>query len=273
MSRGEVAAELMRALCDDDSHGYSQPGRWGSGGWVEYDVGGESYRMHAGDYDCSSAVIECWRAALRGTAYEGSLDSATWTGNMEPVFLASGLFEAWATDSTSAAPGDVYLNRANHTAMCVSTCPDLLGEFSLSETGGIDGEVGDQTGLEASVHVYYVPSFGWDVTLHYNGLADVGADSPEAARTEQPSSEHGEATETVAYRVRDGYGWNPEVSGLGDFAGNYGSPIDYLAVSMRGWYQAHTAGGGWLPRVSAYDVRDLDRGCAGDGSPVDGVRA
>ena len=181
---GYVASVLMRHLCDHDWHGYTQgDGRWGDGeGYCYVEVNGETFQLAQGDRDCSSAVISCWREALRGTAYEGCLDAATYTGNMRQVFADSGLFEVWDTGSTTACIGDVYLNDADHTAMCVDDGSgelgyDALAEFSISENGTIYGETGDQTGSESSVHGYY--DFPWDCTLHYNGAAngDCGNDS------------------------------------------------------------------------------------------------
>ena len=171
MGCANIAATLMEHLCNHDWHGYSQPGRYGDGeGTCPVEVEGRTYHLEQGDRDCSSAVIECWRSALIGTAYEGKLDGATYTGDMRSVFSASGLFDVWDTQSTVAQRGDVYLNDSDHTAMCTCADPDLLGEFSCSENGGIDGEVGDQTGWESSVHGYY--DYPWYCTLHYNGKAD-----------------------------------------------------------------------------------------------------
>ena len=179
----KVAAALMSHLCDHDWHGYTQgAGRWGDGeGYCCVEVDGETFQLAQGDRDCSSAVISCWREALRGTAYEGRLDAATYTGNMRQVFGDSGLFEVWDAGSTTARCGDVYLNDADHTAMCVDDGGgelgyDALAEFSISENGTIYGETGDQTGSESSVHGYY--DFPWDCTLHYNGGAD-GTESEE----------------------------------------------------------------------------------------------
>ena len=79
--------------------------------------------------------------------------------------------------SFNASQGDIYLDEQNHTAMCIQNdgSADLLGEFSISETGGIDGTPGDQTGRESWIHDYY--SGHWDGILHYNGKADVGGAS------------------------------------------------------------------------------------------------
>lgn len=279
MGCANIAATLMEHLCNHDWHGYSQPGRYGDGeGTCQVDVEGRTYYLQQGDRDCSSAVIECWRSALIGTAYEGALDGAIYTGNMRQVFADSGLFDVWDTQATVAQRGDVYLNDADHTAMCTSADPDLLGEFSISENGGIDGEVGDQTGWESSIHGFY--DFPWDCTLHYNGKADGAepADKPIEV-TPQPSQQPQTNGLHVRYRAyTQTSGWLPEMidrtdtSGYGDdFAGD-GSPITYLAMDFPGWYQVQTVNSGWLPKVSRYDVNDLENGCAGDGSPIIGVR-
>lgn len=173
MGCADVAAALMEHLVSDPAHGYTQgSGRWGSGGYEVVEVEGTGYSVALGDRDCSSAVIDCWKTALLGTAYQGALDGATYTGNMRSVFVGSGLFE-WRPmgDGYVAQRGDVYLNELSHTAMCVSAVPDMLAEFSINELGTITGgQVGDQTGRESRVAGYY--SFPWDGILAYNGGAD-----------------------------------------------------------------------------------------------------
>ena len=165
MRRNLVAAELMRHLCEHDWHGYTQGGgRWGDGeGMCAVDVDGQTYYVAQGDRDCSSAVISCWQAA-------GVDVQATYTGDMLAGFLATGLFEKQPLSFT-AQPGDIYLNYADHTAMCISTEPDLLGEFCINELGTTTGgAVGDQTGYEAYIHGYY--DFPWNCILHYIGESE-----------------------------------------------------------------------------------------------------
>lgn len=180
-----VAATLHNHLCVHGWHGYTQgDGRWGDGeGVCSIVVEGATYDVEQGDRDCSSSVIECWRAALRGTAYEGRLGAATYTGNMRAVFVGSGLFE-WHPmgDGFIAQRGDVYLNERDHTAMCQSAVPDMLSEFLSNSFGGIVGDaVGDQTGLESVVRGYY--DFPWDGILAYNHKADGATQSaPDAPR-------------------------------------------------------------------------------------------
>ena len=126
----KVAAALHRHLCEHDWHGYTQgSGRWGDGeGVCRVTIDGKTSELHPGDRDCSSSVIECWQAALKGTAYEGALDAATYTGNMRQVFVGSGLFE-WMPMTYIAQPGDIYLNERDHTAMCQSAIPDVMSNI------------------------------------------------------------------------------------------------------------------------------------------------
>lgn len=179
-----IAATNMEHLCNCDAHGYSQSQRWGDESLGTCYVECESHTsiFYAGDRDCSSAVIDCWQEALKGTEYEGRLDGATYTGNMRDVFVNSGLF-SWQPMSFIAQRGDIYLNEVSHTAMCVDDGSgaygyDALAEFSISETGGIYGSSGDQTGSEAYIHGYY--DYPWDGILHYEGPADIEEPAPSS---------------------------------------------------------------------------------------------
>ena len=184
MNRGEVAAYYHRRMCEDPRFGYTQgDGRWGSGPLEYWTHSGQTGQFLVGDRDCSSSVIDCWREALRGTKWEHYLDGATYTGNMRSVFVGSGLFN-WHPrgDGYIAQTGDVYLNEANHTAMCQSAVPDILSEFLLNEWGGIiGGQIGDQTGGESVVRSFW--EFPWDGTLEYNHKADTEEDmTPQQAQ-------------------------------------------------------------------------------------------
>ena len=151
MLKREVAVELMKHLVNHDWHGYSQYSRWGDGeGTCDIAIAGKVYHLEQGDRDCSSAIISAFEAA--GISCGG----ATYTGNMRSCMVGTGNF-VWHPMSSGyiAKPGDVYLNEVYHTAMCTSAVPDLLAEFCISETGGIDGAEGDQTGYESYEHAYY----------------------------------------------------------------------------------------------------------------------
>ena len=176
ISRANVAAQIMEHLCTCSLHGYSQPGRHGTSGYCNVQTDAGTVRVTKGDRDCSSAVCEAWELALAGTAYDGLITRYNWTGGMREMFVGSGLF-SWKPMSFNASRGDIYLDEEAHTAMCIRNdgTADLLGEFSISETGGIDGEPDDQTGRESWIHDYY--SGHWDGILHYNGKADTGGAS------------------------------------------------------------------------------------------------
>ena len=173
MNRGEVAAYFHKRMAQDDRFGYTQGGgRWGSGPLEYWEHNGVTGQFLVGDRDCSSSVCDCWQEALRGSAYEGVLDAATYTGNMRSVFVNSGLFE-WHPrgDGYIAQTGDVYLNETQHTAMCQSAIPDMLTEALHNEWGGIvGGQVGDQTGTEFVYRGFW--EFPWNGTLAYNHKAD-----------------------------------------------------------------------------------------------------
>lgn len=256
-SANELAAKVMEHLCACKSHGYTQGYRWGDGGFEAVQIAGSTYTIETGDRDCSSAVISCYKAI--GIDCGG----AEYTGDMRIKMCSTGCFE-WLNPKTPAVVGDIYVNEAHHAAMCVSTSPFKFGQFSSSEHGTAFGSTGDQTGKESLIVDYY--DYPWDGIIRYSG--GNGATAPAPAKP------------VVRYRVRTiKSGWLPELvewddSGpLGDdYAGNPGEPIVYIAIGMNGWYQARSESAGWLPVVRGYDVGDLVDGCAGDGSPITGIR-
>ena len=179
VSCAKVAVAVMEHQVEHVRHGYTQgSGRWGDGTTETLEMYNLVYTFPGGDRDCASAIITAWRTALQHTDYANALDAATFTGDMRQAFLASGLFEVYPIDEFVAQPGDVYLRRtatSGHTAMCISTVPDMLAEFMKNEHGtNLGGQVGDQTGWESYKRGYY--DFPWDVILHYNGKADFEED-------------------------------------------------------------------------------------------------
>ena len=195
ISRANVAAQIMEHLCTCSLHGYSQPGRHGTSGHCSVKTDAGTVKVTKGDRDCSSAVCEAWELALADTPYDGLITRYNWTGGMREMFVGSGLF-SWKPMSFDASRGDIYLDEENHAAMCIRNdgTADLLGEFSISETGGIDGEPGDQTGRESWIHDYY--SGSWDGILHYNGKADTGG-APGGSGSGAPSGDVSELAERV----------------------------------------------------------------------------
>lgn len=190
-SRAEIAAAIHHHMCTCPKHGYTQGGaRWGQGpnGPCYVEIYGTTYEIPGNDFDCSSSVKKAWELALIGSEYEGVLGyngydqwgnwMSWYTGNERDLFVGSGLF-TWEPMSFTADTGDLYLNEANHVAMCQTQVPDVLSEFLSNEWGGnTGGQIGDQTGGESVVRAFWWPSFGWDGILHYNGKADDEMENP-----------------------------------------------------------------------------------------------
>ena len=86
----------------------------------------------------------------------------------------------------------------------------------------------------------------------------------------------GDKKVNVYYRVRtQKHGWLSEVKNLEDYAGWENSPITDIAIKVdKGslWYQVHTKGGKWLPKVTGYNIYDSENGYAGNGKQIDAIR-
>lgn len=216
MTIPQKAAALMRHLCTHDGdggHGYSQYSRNGSGGIEVVTVDGTGYRLATGDRDCSAAVISCYEAL--GVDCGG----ATYTGNMRSCMVASGNFKAIRRPTSySAMPGDIYLAEGHHAAMCLTSHADgdLLGQFSISERGTIDGREGDQTGKESNIKPFY--EYPWTHTIVYTG----------GGSTSAPSTGGG----STASRFGDESWWGPLIAA--EFISQLtGGTDDYLSGQAR----------------------------------------
>lgn len=106
-----------------------------------------------------------------------------------------------------------------------------------------------------------------------------GESASTPAPNPEPEPEPTPTVEPIRYRVyTQNNGWLSEMQDRydtgrsGDTYAGDGSPILYLAMGFPGWYQVCTEKQGWLPRVNQYNIDDLENGCAGDGSPITGVR-
>jgi len=130
-------------LAADDSHGYSQARRWGP------------------DYDCSSLMYEC--AHFAGYNVGVGPDATRYTGTMLADFKKAG-FKVYEYDGNvdDLDPGDIMLahnGNMQHTEMYIGN-GKFVGAHE-SETGGIDGKPGDQTGNEISICNAYDADWDW----------------------------------------------------------------------------------------------------------------
>lgn len=146
MGKIENAIIYMLEIANDNSHGYDQINRWGP------------------DYDCSSFIISC----LEKAGIPVKTNGATYTGNMENVFLKSGFVKV---PINTRKRGDILLAHDKktgngHTAAVLDF--NNIVHASINEKGTIKGgKTGDQTGKEICTRAYY--SRPWDCCLRYVG--------------------------------------------------------------------------------------------------------
>lgn len=267
----EAAAQVMEHLCECPLHGYAQDARWGGGGTCDVDTAVGTVQVREGDRDCSSAGVDCYEAAGIDTG------GATYSGNYYECLMSTGDFRAhrmsdgyYCDDGYVAKRGDCYLahnGSSQHVAMCISSDPDLLGEFAINSWGGITGDAaGDQTGRESWVHEFYGGNWDWCFEV----VVDGGEWSPEPtpAPRPEPKAKH------ARYWGMVGGEWLPKMvdhvdtgGSSDDYAGVMGRPLEYFACNYHK-YRVMTEEGGWLDWIRKYDLADLVDGAAGDGSPI-----
>lgn len=141
----------MLAMASDDSHGYDQAYRWGE----------------RGDYDCSSLVITCLRAAGFRTG------SASYTGDLRANLQARGWQWITGINANEIQPGDIMLSEVHHVAATISHTQmvEARGNEYGEATGG---RPGDQTGQEICVSPWRAQrglhtSQSWDGILRFTG--------------------------------------------------------------------------------------------------------
>lgn len=158
------AIAYVRAI-SNTNHGYSQINRWAGQGNGDVKITSALFKSipKTGDFDCSSLVISAYQYAGVDVFKNG----ATYTGNMYNAFVKCGFEDITSkvnrTTGAGLQAGDVLLNKQCHTAIMISSTQ--LAQASISETGGITGKSGDQTGKEIHTRSYY--SYPWDCVLRY----------------------------------------------------------------------------------------------------------
>jgi len=166
LSYPDMIAELHACLVNDNSHGYSQPNRYGDGTQSVYTLSdGTVCVCHGGDYDCSSSVQEVIESVGLDSGY------FTYTGNEIDGLLSTG--EWMEVSLYERERGDVLWIKG-HTGIYQGYIDgvEMQSEFIVSETGGINGATGDQTGYEGLIRAY---NYNWTRCLRYCGPTRVGS--------------------------------------------------------------------------------------------------
>ena len=115
-----------------------------------------------------------------------------------------------------------------------------------------------------------------DCNVFYGGAADwaalAGGKAPAPQPTPTPTPKN-----PVRYRSSTdpkGKKWLSTLTNINGegYSGTFGKPMRWLAIEGVKRYRVCTEESGWLPWVKRFDVKDLENGCAGDGSPINGVQ-
>ena len=140
----EKAVTWALDICNDNSHGYSQPRRWSGI-----------------DFDCSSFVISAFEQA----GVQLKENGANSTSDLKQACLKCGfeVVEGWdKTTAVGLQKGDILLNEASHTCL-------YIGDGKVANCSSDRGhpETGDQDGTEIQVQNFYVYHNGWNCALRY----------------------------------------------------------------------------------------------------------
>lgn len=207
-----------------------------------------------------------------------------------PVSYAKAWLDAVAkaTGSTPLFYGYAsYLNSRDHSS--ISKYPLWMASYLERYEWG-SGYVSNpdniwDTGSWAKMAMYQYASTrtvkGYDDRLDVNvfyGTRDdwaklAGGSTPTPAPTPTPQP----TKKPVKYRSSNdkaGKKWLSEYKDIqrDGYSGSMGKPIRWLAIGDVQRYRVCTEESGWLPWVTGYDIHDLEDGCAGDGSPINGVQ-
>lgn len=174
----ESSVKWAEGIAADDTHGYSQT------------------RRNGPDYDCSSLV----GSALSNGGFAVSPYSTT--RNMESQLVNCGFqkcFSPWKR-------GDVHLAAGHHVTM--STDATHIVHASQSETGGIDGKTGDQTGKEICVRLYYDIPYSNLVHYRYSGNGGEKEYNAPESNFKVESATKFDKTIAGAYYINDPAGYH-----------------------------------------------------------------
>lgn len=171
-------------------------------------------------------------------------------------------FFHWSNDSSSSVPGVYTLD---HVGLIISANGN--GTYTT-----IEGNTGGSAYGECAVRTRYA----YQISCAGRPKYGVGSSNATTKTNTSSSAKTSSNKPNITYRVRTNEdGWLPAVKNLEDYAGVENHAITDVAIKVdKGsvWYQVHVKGGGWLGKITGYDIKNSATGYAGNGKPIDAIR-
>lgn len=268
------------------------------------------YKLRKGDRDCSSAVIDALKTAgipTGGASYTGNIrkcfeSTGQWVA--KPVSFIASAGDLYLREGSHVA---MCLSQSPDQLMEFShneswgyyngKTGDQLNNSGANAESHIRGYYNypwncimhyigkDKDKMKVAVelmkHLVTCKEHGYTMSsparLGSGGYCEVnvGGSSPQPAPAPAPKPIEEDTGIVFTYRVRAGGKWYSEIKNLDDYAGVRGKPITDVAIKVnkgKVWYQVHTFRGGWLGKITGYNINDSIKGYAGNGKPIDAIR-
>lgn len=217
------------------------------GKWYENNVDKNAY-----NYDFGGAGVPWCAMYVSWVFNKAGIKCAGLPGAYCPTMLQAAKTAKKTVKTANAKPGDVVYfdwdgGVSDHVGICVKNYPNSACMDTIE--GNTDN------GIVATKRRYYSQIVGV-VRPDFSG-------TPTPEPTPKP-------TTAPTWRVstdKNGKTWLAEKA-----TGKAGKAIRWIAIKGAGKYRVFTRSNGWLPWVSKYDINDLENGCAGDGSVIEGVQ-
>ena len=268
------------------------------------------YKIRQGDRDCSASIIDALKTAgldTHGASYTGNIRAcflATGEWKWLPITTAKKRSDILLKDGSHVAmmKNATQLMQFSHNEVHGyyngRVGDQLNGNGSGAESNiclyynypwnGVLRYIGKHTDkLEVATqlmeHLVTCPSHGYTMSSpgregsggYCEVNINVGTGTTEKVVVATPTEPIEKDTGIIfTYRVRVNGKWLPEVTNLNDYAGIRGKAITDVAIKVnkgKVWYQAHQYRGGWLKKITGYDIKDSGK-YAGVGKPIDAIR-
>ena len=215
------------------------------GKWYENNVDKNAY-----NYDFGARGVPWCAMFVSWVFNKAGAKCAGLPGAYCPTMLQAGRNVRKAVKTSNAKPGDVVYfdwdgGESDHVGIVVKNYPNKACMDTIE--GNTDN------GIVAIKRRYY--------------SSIVGVIRPDFSDSPTPTPKPATAPVWRVSTDKSGKSWLAEKS-----TGKAGKAIRWIAIKGAGKYRVFTRENGWLPWVTAYNVHDLENGCAGDGSVIEGVQ-